>query len=209
MTPKELRTAQARHDAAVEVVASLTADLNTARARIAEHGELVARVEALKSKAALIGADCIAAGIAPGDSSDWLQARKTLAAAQETLADSEGLQSSWLARIDALEDQIHDAKNVLKTAEQSLLEAQHDAACVDESAAMQAFLAAGDEFYTAHCALADAIDKRVKLRNRLQGLPAHTGGGYPVEVFLMPPEGATFTRDALTRRPPTALKGVA
>jgi hypothetical protein len=144
-----------------------------------------------------------------GDSSDWLQARKALNTAQESLADSEVTAAAYMARIDDLNDQLNDAQLEVKDAAKALTEAQHDEACKVEESAAQAFLAAGDAFYAAHCALAVAIDARIKLRNKIVGLPEWTGGGYPVDVYLTAPAGATFTRDQLTRRPPNALKGVA
>jgi hypothetical protein len=86
-----------------------------------------------------------------------------------------------------LSDELHDAKVTLKDAAKALTEAQHDEAIAVEASAAQAFLKAGDDFYAAHCALAETIDVRVKLRNKIAGLPEHTGGGYAVEVLLVPP----------------------
>jgi hypothetical protein len=44
-------------------------------------------------------------------------------------------------------------------------------------------------FYADHCTFAETIDVRIKLRNKILGLPEWTGGGYPVEVILKPPRG--------------------
>ena len=200
---------QKNYDAAAGKVAALEAQIAEARDKAGDHVRLLDKVEALKATAAAAGASAIAAGMTLGDSSDWQQARKELYAAEESLALSEDSAEAYKARIDDLNDQLHDARLTLKDAAKALTEAQHDEACKAEALAAQAFLKAGDDFYAAHCALAETIDVRVKLRNKITGLPEHTGGGFPVEVLLMPPGGSTFTREQLTRRPPNALKGVA
>jgi hypothetical protein len=174
-----------------------------------DHVRLLEKVESLKAIAATAGAAAIAAGMTLGDSRDWQQARKELYAAEESLALSEDSAAAYKARIDDLNDQLHDARLTLRDAAKAITEAQHDEACKAEALAAQAFLKAGDDFYAAHCALAETIDVRIKLKNKILGLPEWMGGGYPVEVLLMPPEGSTFTRDQLMRRPPRALKGVA
>lgn len=200
---------QKQYDASAGKVADLEAQLAEARDKANDHVRLLEKVESLKAQGAAAGAAAIAAGMTLGDSSDWLQARKALNAAQESLADSEVTSAAYMARIDDLNDQLHDAQLEVKDAAKALTEAQHDEACKVEESAAQSFLAAGDAFYAAHCALAVAIDARIKLRNKIVGLPDWTGGGYPIDVYLTAPAGATFTRDQLTRRPPNALKGVA
>ncbi len=202
---RELRLAQEKHTAAASKVSGLEAEIAAAREKANDHARLLEQVDKLKAEVASTGAAAIASGVALGDSSDWKTARKSLAAAQEKLTDSEATAAAYTARIDSLSDQLHDAKNHVKEAARALTEAQHDEACANEAKAAAAFLAAGDEFYRQHCELAEAIDKRIRLRNKITGQPAHVGGGYPVDVLLPAPGGASFTRDQLMRyAPPTA-----
>ena len=200
---------QKNHDAAAGKVAALEALIAEARDKAGDHVRLLEQVDALKAIAAAAGASAIAAGMTLGDCSDWQQARKALYAAEESLALSEDCAAAYKARIHDLNEQLHEAKRTVKDAATALTAAQHDEAIAVEALAAQAFLKAGDEFYAAHCAYAVTIDARVKLRNKVVGLPAGTGGGYAVDVFLTPPGGCELTRDQLTRRPPNALKGVA
>jgi hypothetical protein len=200
---------QKNYNAAAGKVADIEALLAEARDKAGDHVRLLEKVDALKAIAAAAGASAIAAGMTLGDNSAWQQARKELYAAEESLALSEDCAAACKARIHDLNEQLHEAKRTVKDAAKALTEAQHDEAIAVEALAAQAFLKAGDEFYAAHCAYAEAIDVRVKLRNKVVGLPEHTGGGYAVDVFLTPPGGCELPRDQLRRRPPNALKGVA
>lgn len=197
---------QKQYDAAAGKVADLEAQLAEARDKANDHVRLLEKVESLKAQGAAAGAAAIAAGTSLGDSSDWLQARKALNSAQESLAESEVTAAAYMARIDDLNDQLHDAQLEVKEAVKKLTAAQYDEACKAEASAAEAFLKAGDDFYAAHCAYAATIDVRVKLHNKIVGLAEWVGGGYPVEVILKAPGGSTLTRAELTRLPPKALK---